>query len=209
VNLLDKSSKSLSTIWQLFGSGRDVRIPGPLQGRKQGGMKGMIRRLIIFSLVILCLQPSRLFANGFNLNAKFHGIGASVDYAYSKELHDGGVYASYRGGWVSFGSYFLQADVGYRFMNKSIQARVGAEVLIMFVGLEAGIIASFRVEEREKYFYRHEKKIVSAPGIYLGLAGAVPTPDAGVFLSTGGNFFFISHELEFYIMVTGLFNLAR
>jgi hypothetical protein len=149
-------------------------------------------------------------ANGMNRILKVNALGVSLDTTVSKDAADAGLYASYRYGFSHILSVFFSADGGYRFTRRSVNARAGVQAMILFVGLETGLLSAYRTIRPETPWY--ERKSTPgpwAPGAYVGLAGVIPHGRVPFFLSAGGNFYFMNRDHEFYFMVTGLFNFAR
>lgn len=84
--------------------------------------------------------------------------------------------------------------------------------MFLVFGLEAGLLCSYRTVKGEAdhsdWFKRTRPPGPCAPGAYVGLAGVIPAKPMAIFLSAGGNFYFINHDHEFYAMATCLFNFA-
>jgi len=138
-----------------------------------------------------------------------NALGVSINYMRTKEKNDAGLNASYRYGMMWLISLFFCADAGYRFIDRSAAARIGGQAMFLFVGLEAGLLCSYRTVRENRHWYDQASLPgPCAPGAYVGIAGIIPAKPTVVFLSAGGNFYFINHEHEFYAMASCLVNFA-
>lgn len=176
-------------------------------------MKGLHSRMtritIVAAACALALLPRAAFSNqmGWGKADEVNALGISVDYARTKDTNDAGLYAAYRYGMAHIVSLYFSADAGYRFCPGSVRARAGGQIMFLFVGLEAGVLCAYRVrEERAAWHERAGTPGPWAPGAYVGLACTAPLGRMVLALSLGGNFYFINHDHEFYLMATGLFN---
>jgi hypothetical protein len=175
----------------------------------------MIRQKLILILVIggcaAALLPSASLANqmGPGKAEQINALGLSVDYMRTRDRNDAGLNASYRYGSMWLLSLFFSADAGYRFIDRSVNVRAGGQAMFLFIGLEAGLLCSYRTVRECTEWYEH-KKIPGpcAPGAYVGLAGVIPVKPMAIFLSAGGNFYFINHDHEFYIKAACLVNFS-
>ncbi len=172
-------------------------------------------RAFILTLIIgtgaVTLHPSAALSNQMGLGnpLKINAAGIAVDYARTRDSNDAGLYVSYRYGFVHIISLFFNADAGYRFIRSSVNVRAGGQAMFTFIGLEAGFLCAYRTKrERGEWYDRTRHPGPWAPGMYVGLAGIIPGKRLALFLSTGGNFYFINHDHEFYFMATGLVNFA-
>lgn len=173
-------------------------------------VKKTLAMLLLAGGVMMALTPEDALANGMNRIMKVNALGGSFDVAAGRDFTDLGLYASYRLGFSHIFSVFFSADGGYRFISTSVNARAGVQAMIFFVGLETGLISAYRTRTPSNAWY--DRKTIPgpwAPGAYLGLAGVIPSRSFALFLSAGGNFYFVNHDHEFYFMATGLVNFAR
>jgi len=167
--------------------------------------------LIIIGICSAAFLPSAAFPNqmGWGRPLQVNALGISVDYARTKDKNDAGLYLSYRYGFAHIISLYFNADAGYRFLYNSVNARAGGQIQFIIVGLEAGLLCAYRARKERTEWYRHTGRPGPwAPGMYLGLCGAIPGKRLALFLSLGGNFYFINRDHEFYFMATGLVNFA-
>ncbi len=174
-------------------------------------MKKKLILIFIIGTGAVTLIPSETLSNQMGLGRALgvNAVGISVDYARTKDKNDTGLYVSYRYGFAHFISLYFSADLGYRFISSRVNARVGGQAMFLFVGLEAGFLCAYRTKkEHVEWFERTKPPGPWSPGMYIGLAGAVPIKPVALFLSLGGNFYFINNDHEFYFMVSGLFNFA-
>ncbi len=186
---------------------------GPHTGRSV--VKIVMKRtrllLIIIGICSAAFLPSAAFPNqmGWGRPLQVNALGFSVDYARTKDKNDAGLYLSYRYGFAHIISLYFNADAGYRFLYNSVNARAGGQIQFIIVGLEAGFLCAYRARKEPTEWYRHSGKPGPwAPGMFLGLSATVPGKRLALFLSLGGNFYFINHDHEFYFMATGLVNFA-
>lgn len=172
--------------------------------------KKFILRLIIATCAAALLPwpalPNQMgLGKALNVNA----VGISVDYARTRYENDAGLYASYRYGFAHIVTLFFSADAGYRFLGRSVNVRAGGQAMFLFFGLEAGLLSAYRIKmEPEKWYERIKHPGPWAPGAYIGLAGVIPDKRLAIFLSAGGNFYFMHHDHEFYFMATAVVNFA-
>lgn len=110
-----------------------------------------------------------------------HAFGGGYELAYSSARNENAalhsVFASYRSGFFSGISALWGADLGYRFAEQTWRGRVGVEALVLFVGLQTGIIAD-KTSDGSRF------------GGYLGVGGALAgkNPAEAITLYAGGNF---------------------
>ena len=117
-------------------------------------MKNKFYIIIIPAMLIIQFFLSDIYANGMNRNMPVSGFGVTADYAYSKEMHDGGLYISYRNGVFHLLSFYFNADAGYRFNEESVNTKIGGGLLFLFVGLETGFTMSFNIEDKDNLYAR-------------------------------------------------------
>ncbi len=173
-------------------------------------VKKTLAMILLAGAVTMALTPEDALANGMNRILKVNALGGSFDVAAGRDFTDLGLYASYRLGFSHIFSVFFSADGGYRFISKSVNARAGVQAMVFFVGLETGLISAYRTRRPKHPWYDRETIPGPwAPGAYLGLAGVIPSRSFALFLSAGGNFYFVNRDHEFYFMATGLVNFAR
>jgi len=174
----------------------------------------MKTRLILLFIICACsaaVLPSPALSNqmGWGRPLEVNALGISVDYARTKDKNDAGLYLSYRYGFAHIISLYFNADAGYRFLYNSVNVRAGGQIQFIIVGLEAGFLCAYRTRKERTEWYGHTGRPGPwAPGMYLGLCGAIPGKRLALFLSLGGNFYFINRDHEFYFMATGLVNFA-
>ena len=171
-------------------------------------MKTISTKFIICACIAL-LFPFASMANqmGPGKADQVNAVGISVDYMRTRDRNDVGLNASYRYGMMWLLSLFFNADAGYRFIDRSVSLRAGGQAMFLVFGLEAGLLCSYRTVPMHKEWYERKKLYgPCAPGAYVGLAGVIPAKPMVIFLSAGGNFYFINHEHEFYAKVSCLVN---
>lgn len=142
-------------------------------------MRKFFRRLL--SLLLFCYFAQAASAHGGYAIDFPHAFGGGYEFAYSSArsenaaLHS--VFVSYRSGFVSWLSALWGADLGYRFAEQTVRARVGVEALLLFVGLQTGIIAD-KTGDGSRF------------GGYAGIGGALAgkNPAEAITLYAGGNF---------------------
>ncbi len=173
-----------------------------------------LKKLIIVLILCACsatLLPATSPANqmGPGKSDQVNALGVSINYMRTKKKDDAGLNASYRYGMMWLLSLFFSADAGYRFIDRSITVRVGGQAMFLVVGLEAGLLCSYRTGRKQREWYdRTRLPGPCAPGAYVGIAGIIPAKPTVLFLSAGGNFYFINHDHEFYAMASCLVNFA-
>ncbi|MBP7737028.1 MAG: hypothetical protein KA369_13710 [Spirochaetes bacterium] len=174
----------------------------------------MTKKLLLILVIAtgtVTLVPFAALSNqmGMGNPLKINALGLSVDYARTRKENDAGLYASYRYGFAHIVSIYFAADAGYRFIYNSVNVRAGGQLQFIVVGLEAGLLCAYRTKIERREWYDHGKRRGPwAPGMFLGLSGTVPGKRLALFISLGGNFYFINHDHEFYLMATGLVNFA-
>jgi hypothetical protein len=169
----------------------------------------MMKIRIAAAACALALLPRAAPGNqmGWGRADKVNALGISVDYARTKDTHDAGLYAAYRYGMAHIVSLYFSADAGYRFCPGRVSARSGGQIMFLFVGLEAGVLCAYQVrDERRKWHERARPPGPWAPAAYVGLVCTAPLGRMVLALSLGGNFYFINHDHEFYLMASCLFN---
>ena len=150
---------------------------------------------IIFTFILICtlFSSQNLHSSGWGKGHYINGLGFTFDYVSYNDNNDIGAYITYRKGVVYYYSFFLTADIGYRFKENNPQGRFGVQAMIALWGIETGMVSAIA----DNTYY---------PGIYIGLAGVYPTNDYALFYSIGGNIYTNSHSNELYFSVTFLFN---
>ncbi|MBN2079000.1 MAG: hypothetical protein JW838_08535 [Spirochaetes bacterium] len=169
----------------------------------------MMKITIVAAACVLALLPRAALGNqmGWGRADEVNALGISFDYARTKDRNDAGLYAAYRYGMAHIVSLYFSADAGYRFCPGSVRARAGGQIMFLFVGLEAGILCAYRVrKERAEWHDRARPPGPWAPAAYVGLACTAPFKRMVLALSLGGNFYFVNHDHEFYLMASCLFN---
>lgn len=142
-------------------------------------MRNFLRCTLVFLFV--SLGAGRISAHGGYAIDFPHAFGGGYEFAYSSArsenaaLHS--VFVSYRSGFVSWLTALWGADLGYRFAEQTVRARVGVEALVLFVGLQTGIIAD-KPSDGSRF------------GGYVGFGGALAgkNPAEAITLYAGGNF---------------------
>lgn len=175
----------------------------------RGLHSSMMKITIAAAACAMALPPRAALGNqmGWGRADRVNALGVSVDYARTKGGNDAGLYVAYRYGMAHIVSLYFSADAGYRFCRESVSSRAGGQIMFLFVGLEAGVLCAYRVrDERTKWHERARPPGPWAPAAYVGLACTAPLGRMVLALSLGGNFYFINHDHEFYLMATGLFN---
>ena len=163
-----------------------------------------MKKLILFiaSLFFLAVTPHDLSAHG-GRSLLVHGLGITLDYDHGlgkQSATDWGFGINYRNGFFYMVSGFITADVSWRQEDKSLNAKLGIQGMIVFLGLETGLICKYEVEKPEQK---------TTPGIFFGFAGFLPVDDFSFpFFSIGTNIYLIRRETEFYASLTLFFNLS-
>jgi hypothetical protein len=142
-------------------------------------MRNFFRRLLV--LLVIGFAAGKISAHGGYAISFPHAFGGGYELAYSSArsenaaLHS--VFASYRSGFISGISALWGADLGYRFAEQTWRGRVGVEALVLFVGLQTGIIAD-KTSDGSRF------------GGYVGIGGALAgkNPAEAITLYAGGNF---------------------
>lgn len=176
-------------------------------------MKRPLSYIIVLLLAAACCAATDLHANGMNRTLPFTGLGVSAEYARSRHDNDIGCALSFKTGVFHIASLLFSADAGYRPLSRNAYGRIGGEFLLVFVGFEAGLLFSYRAPDEPRaypaWLYREKLRGPFSTGCYLGLTGGVPTGNLGLFLSLGGNIYFLNRDHEFYAMASVLVNFRK
>lgn len=138
-------------------------------------------RRALLAILILILPAQRVSAHGGYAISFPHAFGGGYELAYSGARNENAaihsLFVSYRSGFVSWISALWGADLGYRFAEQTLRGRLGVEALVLFVGLQTGLIAD-RANDGSRF------------GGYVGFGGALAgkNPAEAITLSAGGNF---------------------
>jgi hypothetical protein len=145
-------------------------------------------------MVFVALVTSPVAAHGAYGVDFPHAIGGGYELAYSAARSENAAihsaFLSYRSGFFSSISAFWGADIGYRFAENTVRARVGVEGLLVFLGPQLGVIIDRTANEARL-------------GGYIGFGGGLPDrhPNQAVTAFIGGNF--VSGVApEFYFKLT-------
>lgn len=123
-----------------------------------------------------------------------HAFGGGYELAYSSARSENAavhsLFVSYRSGFFSWITALWGADLGYRFAEQTLRGRIGVEALVLFLGLQTGLIAD-RTSDATRF------------GGYLGFGGALASknPAEAISLYAGGNFVSGTGP-EFYVKLT-------
>ena len=155
-------------------------------------MRKFLRSLLL--LLVTTIGVEKISAHGGYAIDFPHAFGGGYELAYSSArsenaaLHS--VFASYRSGFISWLSLLWGADLGYRFAEQTWRGRVGVEALVLFLGLQTGLIAD-RTSDATRF------------GGYVGFGGALAgkKPTEAITLYAGGNFV-SGLEPEMYLRLT-------
>ena len=138
-----------------------------------------MRRLL--ALLFIGFSVGAVSAHGGYAIGFPHAFGGGYELAYNGARNENNaihsVFASYRSGFISGISALWGADLGYRFAEQTLRGRLGAEVLVLFIGLQTGLIADKTTDD-------------SRFGGYVGIGGALAgkNPAEAITLYAGGNF---------------------
>ena len=138
-------------------------------------------RRALLAIVILTMPAQSISAHGGYAIDFPHAFGGGYELAYSGARNENdaihSLFVSYRGGFVSWLTALWGADLGYRFAEQTLRGRVGVEALVLFLGLQTGIIADKTSDD-------------SRFGGYVGFGGllASKNPAEAISLYAGGNF---------------------
>lgn len=164
--------------------------------------------LLSLSLLFCLVFPSLVKGNGWSVYDtplyELQGLGITGDYSLNEyKKSDGGLSLNYRFGFYKMIGLYGNLELGWRFLDRTINLRFGGDFFLDFLGLQAGILFSTDP-------FEDDLKKMFAPGMFLGIGGGMPYHFEyfAFFIFLGGNFYFINEPLEFYVAVSFLVNLS-
>lgn len=146
------------------------------------------------AILLFCFSLRAATAHGGYAIDFPHAFGGGYELAYSSARSENAaihsLFVSYRSGFFSWITALWGADLGYRFAEQTLRARVGIEALVLFLGLQTGVIADKTSDD-------------SRFGGYVGFGGALASknPAEAISLYAGGNFV-RGLGPEFYVKLT-------
>ena len=155
---------------------------------------------IIFVLLFL-FSTQALYAFITLPSTKINSLGLSIESGTSPI----GIDLSYRYGEWYIAGFFFNADIGYKFIEQSINGRIGISGVYTYIGLETGFLSAVSTVKNNSYFKNGNGWY--APGWFIGLLLYIPDDDYFFTLSLGANVYGSGHRNELYVRITTLISL--
>ena len=172
-------------------------------------MKAKISAIFIITGLLIFTNVKGSFADNVrDYGYAISGLGITGEFTKTDNCIDGGMYLSYKMGLHHMLSAFFNFDIGYRLSEGSINGKIGITPMFFIFGINFGFAYAYRARDKDPFDESRNWGPFS-PGGYISFESLIPHKQFPVFISIGGIFYTKSHDNEFFISATLLYNFYK